>query len=123
MEPLLRFVGCFNGLRLFEAVLPPGAFELITVSQASAKAIGHPFRPLKASDHVCDVDISVPGRIIGSNGKITTGPSFDRSVLRRLVWLGSVHYIIVWCHQAVYIKLRTSEGHTHVLRKAVHSYV
>jgi hypothetical protein len=75
--------------------LTPCAFDLITIGQTSAKTVGMAFRPLKAPDHVRDVDILGPWHVIGCNGQT----AFIRSAFGGAVGLGSVHHFIIRCHQ------------------------
>ena len=84
-----------KALRLFKTVLTPCAFVLITLCQTPAKTVGMAFRPLKAADHVGDIDMPVPGHVIGRHRR-TIFIGFD---LGRAVGLGSVHDFIIRCHR------------------------
>jgi hypothetical protein len=82
-------------LRLLKTVLTPCAFDLITLGQPPAKAVAMAFRPLKAADHFGDIDMPVPGHVVGCHRR-TIFIGFD---LGRAVGLGSVHGFIIRCHR------------------------
>jgi len=88
----MRWSGLFKGRQavcVFQAILTPGAFNLIAVRQAPTKTVGKPLRSLKAAYHGGDVDM-----MRQSGGMRKAGHAAVRFIFFGFGWVGVGFWLI-----------------------------